>query len=68
MREEDTLSLVYRGPARADRLLVIDRSKGDTYWHFSTAQSDRSPNRYTKALTPEAIGEEVSRVLAQLGL
>ncbi len=65
---KDTLSLVYRGPARADRLLVIDHSKGDTYWHFSTAQADQSPNRYTKALTTEAIGEEVSRVIAKLGL
>lgn len=66
--EKDTLSLVFRGPARADRLLVIDQSQGDTYWHYSTALTDQSPNRYTKVLTPEAIHDEVARVTALLGL
>ncbi|WP_438852045.1 hypothetical protein [Brevundimonas nasdae] len=59
----DTVSLVYCAPAVVDRLLVVDQSAGDTYWHYGSSLPEASDNRYTRVLPQKGRLAEVRRAL-----
>lgn len=66
--DPDALTLMFRGPARSDKLLVIDQGAGDTYWHFGSTEAEGQQNRYSQTMNVQETNQEVGHILKVLGL
>jgi len=66
--DPDTLTLMFRGAAQSDRLLVIDHGAGDTYWHFGSTEAEGQQNRYSQTMSVQETNQEAGHILKVMSL
>lgn len=65
--DEDTISLVLRGPSSKERFLIRDLQTGGSFWVHGAA--DESPQtRAQKVMQPAVLDATINRVVELLGL
>ncbi|MDX2292332.1 MULTISPECIES: hypothetical protein [Streptomyces] len=64
--EPETLTLTVRGPAQKDRMLIVDRDGGTTWWQFGV-KDENAAEVAKRRLTDEQI-LEITQVLRERGL
>ncbi|MCP2278808.1 hypothetical protein [Nocardia amikacinitolerans] len=60
--EPGTVSLVVRGPAVADRFLVMDAATGAAWWQYGAAQESEADSR-KKRMSRERMREVIDQLI-----
>ncbi|MFD0040518.1 hypothetical protein ACFVIZ_23125 [Streptomyces anulatus] len=64
--EPETLTLTVRGPAQKDRMLIVDREQGTSWWQYGVQQEDPA-DVALRRLTDDQL-TETERLLREQGL